>query len=531
MRKSRLGCLSWTGILAMLITVLAISGVVYAKGGLLYSPGPLNAQTGEMLGGVTSHAETDGDCNACHTAPWAAATMADRCVVCHGEIASQMKGMVALHGAIYQNNSKLECRNCHPEHRGANAPLTAMESAQFPHELLGYSLNGHNLTSKNEPFVCSDCHTESISTFATDTCQTCHGQIDAAFTQAHVLSYGTACLNCHDGVDKLGKNFNHNSLSFPLQGKHANVLCASCHLDARSLADFRATPQDCFACHQADDPHEQRFGKDCAACHSPDGWEPANFDHNLSAFKLEGRHAKVACKDCHLNSVYQGTPTDCYSCHQNEDEHHGEFGTDCASCHTPNDWGEVKVDHNLFRFKLEGSHARVACIDCHQNGDFRNTPTDCYSCHRNDDEHRGAYGAQCEACHAPTNWEDATFDHNRSNFPLTGSHTNLDCSQCHENGQFAGLSTACVSCHADPVYHAGMFSTNCAECHSTVNWFATYTGPHPSFGDEGGGTNHEGATCRDCHPSNLREYTCLVCHNSNNPGDGEGGGGDRGGDD
>ena len=76
--SSRLGCLTGTGIIAVVITALVIAGYAYAKGGLLYNPGPLNAQSGEMLGGVRSHAEIAGDCKACHTAPWESAKMAAR---------------------------------------------------------------------------------------------------------------------------------------------------------------------------------------------------------------------------------------------------------------------------------------------------------------------------------------------------------------------------------------------------------------------------------------------------------------------
>ena len=136
MRRNRLGCFTFSGCLGALITILVIAGVAYARGDQMYSSGPLNAQTGKMLGGVRSHAETGGRCEACHTAPWSAVSMAERCTDCHGEIAIQMQNMVALHGAMYQTNPKLECRDCHPEHRGAEAPLTVMAGGEFPHELL-----------------------------------------------------------------------------------------------------------------------------------------------------------------------------------------------------------------------------------------------------------------------------------------------------------------------------------------------------------------------------------------------------------
>src|SRR5512146_2316283 len=118
MRSNRLGCLSGVGILAALITALAIAGYAYAGGGLMYSPGPLNAQAGQTLGGVTSHAATGGDCKACHVAPWESAMMADRCTVCHSNIAQQMREVASMHGSLMHNNPNLGCQHCHPEHRG-----------------------------------------------------------------------------------------------------------------------------------------------------------------------------------------------------------------------------------------------------------------------------------------------------------------------------------------------------------------------------------------------------------------------------
>ena len=137
--NSRLGCLTGTGIIAAVITVLIIGGYVYAKGGLLYNPGPLNAQSGETLGGVTSHSEIGGDCKACHAAPWEAAKMADRCATCHSNIASQMRDVLSMHGKMEHDNPNLTCRHCHPEHRGPDAQLTQMDSGLFPHEVVGFS--------------------------------------------------------------------------------------------------------------------------------------------------------------------------------------------------------------------------------------------------------------------------------------------------------------------------------------------------------------------------------------------------------
>ena len=215
---------------------------------------------------------------------------------------------------------------------------------------------------------------------------------------------------------------------------------------------------------------------------------------------------------------------ECGSCHQQDDAHNGELGTDCALCHSTAKWKPSTFDHNNSIFKLTGAHLNVDCAQCHQGGSFKGTPTECYACHKVDDNHNGRFGTSCDACHSTTAWKPATFDHNLSTFRLTGAHANLACEKCHSKG-FAGTPAFCAGCHADPSFHKGMFGNNCSSCHNTSNWNASYKGPHPSFGDEGG-INHGGASCRDCHTVNLATATCTKCHDSNNPGDGGGGGDD-----
>jgi hypothetical protein len=453
MSRTRLGCLTGTGLLAALITILSIAGFGFAGGGSLFSPGALNArQTGAVLGNVRSHAETGGNCGACHTAPWDSATMADRCAACHTDIAVQMRQVATLHGQLAGKGSLvLACYDCHPDHRGSTAALVDMTGQQFPHAGLGFSLAGHSQNFNGAAFTCQDCHTADIQTFDQKTCTACHAQMDTGFVQAHLVAYGSTCLGCHDGVDRFGKAFSHARFAFTLSGKHAGVACDKCHNHALSLADFASAPKDCFACHKQNDPHSGSFGQDCSACHTVAGWTPANFDHNLAAFKLTGAHAKVPCAQCHVNNVFKGTPTDCNSCHKQNDAHNGQFGTDCG------------------------------------------------------------------ACHRATSWNDVTFDHNKSNFPLTGAHASVACVKCHTSTPFTGLSTACVSCHADPAWHAGVLGTDCASCHTTSAWSpAQFNRPHPGFGEEGG-INHGGATCLTCHPNSVTTFTCLACHNSNNP--------------
>jgi hypothetical protein len=380
MQKNRLGCLTGTGILAALITALVIAGYAYARGGGMYNPGPLSTQGDQTLGGVTSHAETGGECKACHVPPWESATMADRCTSCHTNIAGQMGDVATVHGTLFHNDPSLGCRHCHPEHRGADAALTVMDDDTFPHEALGFSLNGHQQTAAREPFQCDDCHHGDVANFNLETCDTCHRQMDLGFMTAHILSFGSACLSCHDGVDRFDESFDHNVFSFQLTGKHVGLACVQCHVNARGLGDFPVTLQDCYSCHHNDEPHEGRFGFNCSACHTAEGWTLATFDHNLSDFPLTGAHVDVACEQCHVDGQFEGLSTTCVACHAEPDSHAGQFGTDCAACHSTAVWTPAEF-HGEHRFPLSHGDG-TTCATCHPSSFTAYT---CYGCHEHDE--------------------------------------------------------------------------------------------------------------------------------------------------
>ena len=335
MRKP-LGCLSRSGLFAAFLALVVLAGAGLIWGGLLFSPGPLNAQgSGQTLGGVRSHAETGGRCSACHAPFWSNESMAGRCVLCHTDIAAQLRDPSSLHGVLMSSGDNQPCHACHPEHGGSNGQLTVLDPDTFSHQATGYWLEGHRLTADDSPFACTDCHGESLASFDPSRCAGCHRDLDAAYMQAHDGTFGPDCMACHEGLDTFSAPFDHGQRAFPLSGKHALLACAGCHQGAQDIADLKDTPGDCFACHQADDAHDGQFGGDCAACHTAEGWEKATFDHNQTVFPLTGAHLETACGQCHLDGVYQGTPQDCASCHEDPAFHRGMLGSECAACHTP----------------------------------------------------------------------------------------------------------------------------------------------------------------------------------------------------
>lgn len=377
--KNRLGCLTGSGFVAAFITLFVLVGVAFASGSQMFSSGALNAQPGEPMSGVASHAEIT-ECKLCHSAPWERASMADRCLECHTNVAAQMLDVAQLHGNIVQKSHNLACRNCHKEHRGQTASLTELGENTFPHESFGFTLDDHTRMESGEPITCDSCHGEDLTVFVSDSCQSCHGDMDIAFTQTHVLSFGRECLACHDGVDRF-EDFNHNDYPFKLEGRHAeDIPCTKCHLDAGSIADLRSAPQDCYSCHARNDHHNGGYGTDCESCHDPASWEDAAFDHDRMA-------AVNACVDCHAEPQ----------------EHAGQFGTDCAACHSTRAW-EPASYNGTHTFPLGHGDGNGNCQTCHPNN---LTTYTCYGCHEHNEanvasEHReeGIRDFQnCMECH------------------------------------------------------------------------------------------------------------------------------------
>ncbi|MCX6309030.1 MAG: hypothetical protein NTY32_09475, partial [Bacteroidia bacterium] len=182
-------------------------------------------------------------------------------------------------------------------------------------------------------------------------------------------------------------------------------------------------------------------------------------------------------------------------------------------------------------FPLKGGHVGLSCIQCHTQG-FVGTSTACLSCHLKDynattsPSHALAkFSSDCLTCHTDASWKPSTFNHNTAtSFPLTGAHKTVTCNLCHTQG-YAGISTACVSCHlndynatTNPAHASAKFPTNCESCHTTTVW-TTSTFNHDSqhFPIYSGKHRGQWATCTQCHtnPANFAVFSCLTCHEHN----------------
>jgi hypothetical protein len=201
---------------------------------------------------------------------------------------------------------------------------------------------------------------------------------------------------------------------------------------------------------------------------------------------------------------------------------HGEikFGADdssfCAnsSCHGQ-PWPAVNLDAAFpHPIPLVGKHAQVLCSECHKG--VEKPEYKCANCHNPPSEPH--FGENCEECHTPEGWEQATLPPELHPVPLVGAHANLACAACHASGE--KLEYKCSNCHEPPANH---LSGECDTCHTPEGWAQSAAGlvaaapqiPH-------GLTKLE--NCLGCHaaggnikpvPATHADYVneqCTLCH-------------------
>jgi len=402
---------------------------------------------------------------------------------------------------------------------------------------------------------CTSCHDADRQDVRAG-CLACHHAVAARVAEGRGLHAGenyAACETCHhehlgrdfaliSWPDRGPSDFDHASVGFVLEGRHATVACRECHRPARietperlrsGKVDLERTylglSTDCAGCHP--DPHRDQFGGDCARCHRQTEWRlAATFDHSRTAFPLVGAHAAVTCERCHpaLDGAgtvpgarrYRGVAHGgCVDCHT--DPHGGRLGADCNGCHETAAWSaraRDSFDHARTAFPLRGRHAQLACAACH-GGRQRGQPLPhaaCIDCHRDAHAARTAGEAswlRCEQCHDESGFQPARFtlaEHDSTAFPLVGAHRAQPCVACHRAASGSGSApgapplalphATCEDCHGDP--HGPELARlsggdGCRACHREDSWrdvrFAHDRTGWPLAG------RHADIACRDCH--------------------------------
>jgi hypothetical protein len=498
--------------------------------------------------GVQGYKYSSPDCLACHpqgrkegsfnhatsSFPLTGLHLTASCADCHQNGYSGTSSICSdCHITSYNNSVNpnhtaaglsTECSTCH------NA--SGWTPSTFDHSSTGFTLLG-----AHQPLQCSGCHNGTVTGLTSD-CVSCH-QTDYNTAANHTAqAYPINCEMCHNSVNWNETTFDHQTTSFPLTGAHITTDCQSCH-----TSGYTGTTTDCYACHTTDfnnttNPNHVAgsYPTTCVDCHSTTAWQPATFDHNTTQFPLTGAHTSTTCQSCH-SSGYTNTPADCYACHTTDfnnttnPNHVAEsYPTTCVDCHSTTAWQPAIFDHNATQFPLTGAHTSTTCQSCHSSG-YTNTPADCYACHTTDfnnttnPNHVAAnLPTTCVDCHSTTAWQPATFDHNTTQFPLTGAHSSTTCQSCHSSG-YTNTPTDCYACHTteynnttNPNHIAANFPTTCVDCHSTTAWEpATFDHDNQYFPIYSGSHNGKWNQCSECHttPNNYSLFSCIDCHEHN----------------
>lgn len=457
---------------------------------------------------------------------------------------------LSCHEDFHQGSLSNDCLKCHTME--AFSPV-----ANFEHNQTNFPLKGSHATVD-----CKECHKVTVKDgkkaqqfkgLAFDDCKACH-------TDPHQNKLPGACAQCHQEnsfttFSGAGR-FNHNATGFILNGQHKSINCFECHSKSSNpvlvFQDKKPTKEsNCVACHQ--DPHDTKFGQDCAQCHQEQSFIALKkmdfFDHSVTDFPLEGQHQGIDCRACHKERF--STPIDfsqCKNCH--DDYHQGQFtvtgnSPDCDACHSLQEQFNYTsftiVKHQETAFPLEGAHVATPCFACHvdeasKRWEFRDIGSTCVDCHDNIHE---AYldkkyypDNNCASCHGTEAWDRIAFNHNQTNWPLTGRHSDVSCSKCHFeisekneiiSQKFRTLNTACASCHEN--IHGDDFAVNgvtaCSRCHVTNSWmpekFNHGTTRFPLKG------KHKEIDCKQCHEVKnkagetrviykLNKLECIDCH-------------------
>jgi hypothetical protein len=380
------------------------------------------------------------------------------CMGCHAH--------TNVHKKQFRND---QCLSCHKMPGVKQSKEAAVDKFHGP-------ASSFPLDGGHRGVACVKCHpSENDFSSAPKQCgPQCHKD------ELHKGSLGPDCQRCHEGGRWPAVDFSHNDdASWKLEGEHVRVACISCHPQRK----FKPTPKVCAECHREDDVHKGALGNKCEACHVPSA--KSTFNHNTqSRFKLEGKHAKATCAQCHPDVRFKPRPVECVGCHV--DVHEGRYGKRCEQCHNVTNFKTVTSMHDVGNFSLGGAHDRVPCETCHKDSrPLRGTGELCVTCHRSDDIHHNSLGPRCGECHIQQAFLPARFYHANVGCDLRGVHRTLPCIDCHKGGNYLGLVPECVACHrADAIVRGGVIPNSvdhttqftCTTCHNPNYWVPAFKG-------------------------------------------------------
>lgn len=560
-----------------MILVIGAVLLVLAAIVILTLPEESGTFTSKSMSAAHAHLAGQEKCEVCHVTQ---DKVSDQlCLECHKPLKERIAAKLGFHAQV-----QAECARCHGEHQGKDFQVIAWPGDKDPFQpVVG-----------RQPGKPEELDHERATGFK--------------LQNAHAPSE-VACADCH------GPELIRDPLVASFKGLEGAPKLERPHGEPEDFGQqtFLGVPADCSGCHL--DPHVPTQGEDCEKCHGDKTFKPASaFDHGKTRFALAGKHSDLKCEECHLQAAskkpapveppipsfkgvaaknqprpFRGvgfgkapaepvrgeTLPNCVNCHENPHRKQSKSFKDCTSCHDESAWGMAQgatFDHDKTEFPLEGAHAdtsKAKCADCHGgkklDGPIKRT---CVDCHQKDDYHKGGFdremvikGQSCEMCHDARDWKKHTYPVKEHPEPigLTDGHAGK-CEKCHGIGATVlalegkripiprlpkepGLAVdrgpqekACAACHGDP--HLGRMERevqkDCVDCHDFKNFNLAEldNAGHAKIGfpivDAHAALDAAGkpkVSCEDCHGqrnasgglrdlslTEVRVQGCVVCH-------------------
>ena len=453
-----------------------------------------------------AHKEAQKKCVSCHPVGKKFRDTPAKCNDCHRK------------HDVHKGGLGVKCDSCHTEKK--------WKDTTFDHNKTRFKLENKHFETK-----CKECHTDRSYKDTPQDCYSCHRKTDDK--DGHEGRFGKKCGDCHTTKAWDPSTFDHEKTHFGLKGKHDEAECMACH---KGILFQEKLSLKCVGCHRKDDNekgHKGGLGDKCESCHNERGWKTTRFDHDKDTkYPLTGKHAKAKCESCHKAGIIavagklpDKLSQECVSCHRKDDNEHknghkGQFGDKCGTCHTTDEWKKATFNHDKdTKYPLKGKHEKTKCEACHlpEKGPIYKAKleTACIACHKKDDKHKGQLGDKCETCHDEKKWTGVLYDHNKSRFPLTGSHARAECKKCHLTPAFRDAPSTCNKCHEKEDKHKGRFGIKCEACHYTGTWKSwDFDHSKTRYRLEGA---HKKVDCDACHLETLANplkpgQTCFGCH-------------------
>jgi predicted CXXCH cytochrome family protein len=258
-----------------------------------------NEESFEVVKGVKAfdHNKTDYkledkhltvNCKLCHKTKFTDPLKFKNCTDCHTDYHKSQ---------FAKNGTSPDCSKCH----------TVKGFTLFSYTLEQHNISTFPLQGGHLAVPCTECHKKqtawNFKKIGND-CKDCHKDVHRNIIASKFYPDAN-CKICHNENRWNDVAFDHSKTGFLLSGAHSKKECLACHIPDKAKGNtqpkFTGLSKKCADCH--DDKHYRQFDKNgitnCIECHDTENWKASGFNHNSTAFKLDGKHINVPCLKCH----------------------------------------------------------------------------------------------------------------------------------------------------------------------------------------------------------------------------------------